>query len=185
MCRFHNYYPNKAHRDSPTEPRMTQPRKTQPQMDWTLNGLSLEWTQPRMDWTPNGLNPKCTDPRLDWTPNGPNSEWTEPRMYWTPNGLNSEWTELRIDSTPTGTQHQMDSNPTGTQPRLDWTQPRMVYIVKDVYIKRMHLKRDQGWVSVGIESRVRTQPRLRLNSEWDSTSNGVQCQGVHISKEWI
>ncbi len=152
--------------------------------------LNLEWTEPRMDPTPNGPNPEWTEPRMDWTLNGLNSEWD-----WTRMGLNSECTEPRMDSTPTGNQPRMDSTPTGTQPWLglnpEWDPPPAetelwmglnldfplnlsngVQYVKEVYNKKMHLKREL----LGVESQSGLSPGLglnpdwELNSEWDSTS---------------
>ncbi len=129
-------------------------------MDWTSNGLNLEWTKPRMDPTPAGLNLEWTEPRMYWTSNGPNSEWTELRMDSTPTGLNPDWTQPQP-----GLNHVRDSTLTGTQPLLrlnpEWTQ------------HRLRLKPE--W----------TELRMGLNLKFLSTSNGVQCHGVHISKEWI
>ncbi len=155
-----------------------------------------------MNPTPNG---KWTELRMYWTPNGPNSEWTEPWMYSTPTGLNPDQDSTPTglnpdwDSTPNGLNPDWDSTPTGLNSEWDSTssssQPRMVYNVK-VYIKRMDLKRDRGWVSVRVESRSGlnpdwewtqngTQPRIPLNLEWCTMSRCTHIKRMDLKREYI
>jgi hypothetical protein len=124
-------------------------------MDWTSNGLNLEWTQPR-----KGLNPDWTEPRM-----GLNPEWTELRM-----GLNPEWdstpngTEPRLDSTPTGTQPRMNSTPTGTQPRMrlnsEWDSTSNFYQHRTwwhnvyIYQKDGFKKRENTDQSISVKKRL-------------------------------
>jgi len=126
-----------------TKPRKTQPRKTQPGMDWTSNGLNLEWTEPQMDPTPNGLNPEW-----DWTLNGTNPEWdwspngTELRIYWTPNGLNLDTflsTHLKTELLGVESEHRNGTQPWLSSQSLEYG-VQCVKVKKIVYIKRMDLK---------------------------------------------
>ncbi len=99
---------------------------------------------------------------MDPIPNGLNPEWTEPRMYRTPNGPNLEWTELRIDSTPTGLNSEWDSSSTFLS-TSNGVQCQCVH-QKNGFKKRSGMNLSRGWDPVG------TRPRLKLKSEWDSTS---------------